>query len=379
MNNAEKLLETSALDSFAKERKAEGKKVLGTYCCHLPEEILYAAGIMPYRIKGTGVSSDSEAEAYMSSFSCSHARATLENFLNGTYDFLDGLVGADGCQMVQRVYDNWKAINKDGNKPLAFHQFIIPRVSTSRARDFYVMEIKELKEMVEKLSGNTATDEKLLQAIEVYNKTRRLIRELYELRKADTPVVSGTECLRIILAAMSMPKDLFNQMLSDFLKAAKNRKPITDHKARLMIIGSALDDPEYLKIFEDKGGLFVTDVQCFGSRYLWEPVELIDNDPLTSIAQSYLERTVCPRMCDMHYKTTDLILQMAKDYKVDGIVFAKMRNCDPWGGESMFIDNKVKEAGIPLLVLEREEIVANAGQVAIRAEAFIEMIEAGGL
>jgi benzoyl-CoA reductase subunit C len=375
MNNVRKLFETSTLDSFAKECKAAGKKVLGTYCCHLPEEILYAADIMPYRVKGTGCSDDSEAEAYMSSFSCSFARAILENFINGTYSFLDGLVGADGCLMVQRVYDNWKVIN---NNTCAFHQFNTPRVSTPRAHEFYRMEIKELKEMVEKFSGITVTEDKLVHAINVYNETRRLIRELYELRKADAPIVSGSECLRITLAAMSMPKDLFNELLSEFLKEAKSRKPITDYKARLMLIGSAVDDPEYLKIFEDKGGMFVTDVQCFGSRYLWEPVKLVDNDPLTSIANSYLERVVCPRMCDMHYELSDLIIRMAKDFRVDGIVFVKMKNCDPWGGESMFIDERVKEAGIPILVLEREEIVTNIGQVGIRAEAFLELIEAGG-
>lgn len=56
-----------------------------------------------------------------------------------------------------------------------------------------------------------------------------------------------------------------------------------------------------------------------------------------------------------------------------------MKNCDLWGGESIFIDDKIREAGLGLLILDREEIVANAGQVGIRAEAFVEMIETGGL
>lgn len=373
MTNAEKFFDTNALDSFAKDCKAEGRKVLGTYCCHLPEEILYAADILPYRIKGTGCKDDSEAEAYMSSFSCGFARAILENFLNGTYSFLDGIVGADGCLMMQRVYDNCKVIR---NNTLAFHQFNTPRISTARAKELYSVEINELREMAEKLSGITVTREKLIDAINVYNETRRLIRELYELRKADTPVVSGTDCLRIILAAMAIPKDLFNHLLSDFLEEAKTRMPITDYRARLMLIGSAMDDPEYLRIIEEKGGLVVTDVQCFGTRYLWEPIELVDDDPLSSIANSYLERVVCPRMCDKHYELADLIIQMAKDFKVDGIVYAKMKNCDPWGNEIMFFDTSVKEAGIPMLVLEREEITTNAGQVGVRTEAFLEMIEA---
>jgi len=377
MSNTKKLLETEILDAYARDWKAQGGKVLGTYCCHLPEEVIYAAGIMPYRIKGTGCKDASAAETYMSTFSCSFAKATLENFLNGAYDFMDGLVGSDGCMMVQRVYDNWKHISTENKRDILFHQFNAPRTHTPRAVEFYRLEIEELKSIVEKLSGNAVTDEKLFDAIAIYNETRRLIRELYELRKEDAPLVNGSECLRIVLAAMSMPKDKFNTLLADFLEEAKIREPITDYSARLMLIGSAMDDPEYLKIFEDKGGLFVTDVQCFGSRYLWENVELKHNDPLTCIADSYLSRVVCPRMCDLHHELSDFIIRMAKEFYVDGIVYVKMRNCDMWGGESTFVNHKVKDAGIPLLILEREEIVSNAGQVGVRAEAFLEMIDGG--
>lgn len=375
MRATEKMFDTENLNTYAKEYKAKGGKVLGTYCCHLPEEILYAADVMPYRLKGTGCKDTAEADAYMSTLSCSFARATLENFLNGNYNFMDGLVGSDGCMMVQRVYDNWKEINRDSERNLFFHQFTAPRTHSPRAVEFFKMEINELGAAMEKLTGNTITDAKLIHAIEVYNETRWLIRELYELRKAENPVVSGTECLQITLAAMSMDKGEFNALLSKFLIEAKTRAPITDPRARLMLIGSAMDDPEYVKIFEDKGGLFVTDIQCFGTRYLWEPVELENNDPVTSIAKSYLNRVVCPRMCDMHHEMIDLILEMAKDFNVDGIVYVKMRNCDPWGGESVFIDDKVKAAGLPLLVLEREQQMLNAGQVGIRAEAFMEIIE----
>lgn len=372
----DQLLETNALDSFAKEWKAEGKKVLGTYCCHLPEEILYAADLLPYRIRGLGCKQDSEAEAYMSTFSCSFARACLQNFLDGTYDFIHGMVATDGCQMAQRIYDNWKALNKETH---FCHQFVAPRVYDEKALGFYRTEIRGLKQKVERYSGCYVTDERLKDAINVYNETRRLIQELYKLRMADAPLVTGEECLRIILAAMSMRKDQFNEMLSNFLQEAKNREPITGYRARLMLIGSTVDDPEYLKIFEDKGGLFVTDVQCYGSRYLWEPVEITDNDLLMSLAKSYLKRPACPRMLNLHDELLQFILQMAKDAKVDGVVYVKMKNCDVWGGESTLIDDKIKSAGIPMLILEREEIVSNAGQVGIRVEAFLEMIEEGGL
>jgi benzoyl-CoA reductase/2-hydroxyglutaryl-CoA dehydratase subunit BcrC/BadD/HgdB len=143
-----------------------------------------------------------------------------------------------------------------------------------------------------------------------------------------------------------------------------------------MIIGSALDDPEYIKVIEDAGALIVTDVNCFGSRYLWEPVKL-EGDTLTSIARSYLEKPTCPRMCNMHDEVHEFIRQMAMDYGVDGIVYAKLQYCEVWGGEGLHFEDKIKEWGIPLLTLEREEIMTNVGQLKVRAEAFIEMLEGG--
>lgn len=84
-------------------------------------------------------------------------------------------------------------------------------------------------------------------------------------------------------------------------------------------------------------------------------------------------------MLNIHDDILKNILDTAKEFKVDGVVYTKMKNCDLWGGESIFIDDKIREAGLGLLILDREEIVANAGQVGIRAEAFVEMIETGGL
>ena len=57
------------------------------------------------------------------------------------------------------------------------------------------------------------------------------------------------------------------------------------------------------------------------------------------------------------------------------MVYQKMQNCECWGGENVFLEGELKEIGIPLLNLEREQKLANLGQLEIRAEAFIEMIE----
>ena len=155
-------------------------------------------------------------------------------------------------------------------------------------------ELKILKEEMEKLSGREITDEALNASIDLYNETRALIRELFSLTKGEHPLVSGTETLQWTIKAMSMPKEIYNQELKAFIEEAKGREPITGYGARLMMIGSAVDDPDYVHIFEEHGGLIVTDYNCYGTRYLWQDVTRKEGEtPLESIARSYLEKLTC--------------------------------------------------------------------------------------
>lgn len=368
-----KSLETVGIDNeYIKQWKAEKKKTVGTVCCHIPEEIIHAAGLLPFRVRGTGCKDDNEASLWMSNFSCSYARACLQNCLDGRYDYMDGFANADGCNMIQHMFDNWKF-----NNPFKFtFQMNVPRLNSELGIRFYIDELKRFKAAMEELNETVITDEDLRESIKLYNETRALIRELYDLRKADAPYVTGTECLKVILAAMSMPKEEFNHQLRAYIDEARKHEPIKDCNARLMVIGSSLDDPEYMQLLERNGAIVVTDCLCYGSRYLWEEVVCDENhDPIEAIAKCYLNRPACPRMCSLHDELFDFIMNMTKEFRVDGIVFLRLKNCVPWGGEGAFFMDKFQKAGIPVLTMDREEITTNMGQVSVRVDAFVEMIE----
>jgi len=273
------------------------------------------------------------------------------------------------------VFDNAKYINEKDDGGKLIMQIGAPRLSNARALPFYKAELQDLIAALETLTGNRITDERLRAAVEKHNEARVLIRQIYELRRAENPVISGTDMLRMTLSATNMPIDEYIMLLKAFLADADKRPPITDARARLMVIGSALDNPEYLKVIEDKGGLIVTDALCFGAMGFGEPLELDDNDVLGSLAGYYLDRLVCPRMMDKHLALHDHIVRAVRDFHADGVIYERMQNCEVWGGENVLLEKRLKDEGIPLLTVEREEIMANAGQLAIRAEAFVEMIE----
>lgn len=367
----EKLFETNISRESAKAWKASGKKAVGYVCCHVPTEILLAADIMPVRLRATNCVDSSDAEAWMSSFSCSYARSILQYLMNGTYD-LDGLVQSDGCMMATRILDNWEHIAKKNSKSQFIYQIGAPRITTDISVGYYKEELKSLADKLGEFSGKKVTDETLKAAVAKTNEVRDLIAQMSELRKEAK--VSGTEALRIMLAYCDLAIDEYIAALKEFLADAKGRAPITA-RARLMMIGSALDNPEYIKVIEDKGGLVVADDLCFGVKAFGDKIVVDDKDVMGSIANYYLNRNVCPRSLDNRPAIHKSIVDTCKEYSVQGVIYEKMQNCECWGGEAYYLEPDLKAAGVPMLQVEREEQMANAGQLAIRAEAFIEMIE----
>lgn len=370
----QKLFQSDISDESIKAWQAKGKKAVGVICCHVPEEIFYAADILPVRMRATNCVDSAEAQTWMSSFSCSFARGILQNWLEGPYKDLDGIVTSDGCMQASRVHDNARYINIKNSKGKYIRQIDAPRMLNKDAYVFFENEIRDLIHELEEFSGVKVTDGRIRAAVEKHNEARRLIAEIYELRKAEDPVISGADCLKLTLSYTNMPIDEYVELLKAFLADAANRKPVTDHRARFMVIGSGLDDPKYIRLIESKGGLVVNDALCFGNRGFNEPVE-IGTDVVGSLSKYYLERLVCPRMMDMHFELDDYIIDACKKWKVDGIIYQRMQYCEIWGGEAAYFQNRLQDAGIPILTVEREEQMSNEGQLGIRVEAFVEMIE----
>ena len=366
-------LSTNPFNPVVNEWKAGGKKIVGFLCTYMPEEILYAADMLPIRLRAPNCMETPLADVHMSHLTCTFMRSCLQDVLEDKFTFLDGLVFTNSCDLVRRLYDNLRA-----NRPSDFHLLHIITVPHKVNEDlviWYKNELNEFAENIERAFSVKVTEAKLRQAIGIYNETRHLLRELYELRKSDSPPISGAETLSVILAGNSLPKDMYNQMLRKLLDELRQRKGISKYRARLMIAGSGgCDNPNYLGIMEELGGLVVTDSLCFGSRYFWEPVDT-KGDLMLNLAKAYLNRPSCANMTDRVVERGEFVKQMVKDFKVDGVVFQRMRYCDLWGGQLLYMEHEFKKSDIPLLSLEREYTLGGAGQLRTRVQAFLEKIE----
>jgi benzoyl-CoA reductase subunit C len=359
-------------NSTLQEWKKGGGKVVGYFCSFIPEEILLAGGLLPFRIRGTGSTGSELADEYFTEISCSFPRHCLNQALKGEYAFLDGFVGSNACDHLRHMWENWK-ISKLGTPYLYF--LLRPTKYGEDTVGYFRARLVDFRKSLEAHFGVTISDDSLQEAIKRTNETRRLQRQIYDMRKAEQPPITGAEMVAVMVAGFSMPKALYQEKLTKLLGDLPVRKVSADHPVRVMLLGAENDDPTLSNLIEEQGGIVVTDQTCFGTRTMWELVDEKSNDPLDALARYYtLERPSCPRIWGDHPRRARQVIQMARDFRVDAIVGEALLSCDMWTTEYYMLKDDLKEAGIPFQQISKEYVPTFVGQMRTRIQAFLETI-----
>lgn len=376
LNRFMDLTRTTYNEAIREWKTGEGK-IVGYLCTNVPEEIILAAGMLPYRIRAPESRNTSESDRYLTYLNCSYCRHIVDDVLLGRYDFLNGFVGTNGCDQMRRVCDVFRSVafKQPAEKKEFFLEYVAaPRVPFDDvSTNYYKSELVRLKQGLEIHFGVEITQEKLKEAIRTANETRRLLRELYELRKAEQPPVTGAEALGITVASTCMPRDTFNREMKALLSELDGRAAAPEYRKRLFLYGSELDDPDWVKVVEDQGGLVVADGLCFGARMFWDSVDE-SLEPMEALARRYTLRWSCPRVMDRE-RRQERIKEMVRDWNVDGIVGERIVFCQLWGAERVMTNMEAAENGIPTLWLEREYVLGGTGQMKTRLQAFLESME----
>ncbi|MEI8354847.1 MAG: 2-hydroxyacyl-CoA dehydratase family protein [Deltaproteobacteria bacterium] len=353
--------------------KSADCRVVGYFCSFIPEELFIAAGLLPFRMRGTGSETTERADEYFTSCNCSFPRHCFNQALTGEYTFLDGLVVGTSCDATRYIYDNWKS---SPIKTPFIYLLGYPHVSGVAMANYYRAELAKLKTALEEQFGARITDEKLRSAITLCNETRELQRQLYEMRKSASPPITGSEMVSVMVAGVSMPKDEYNADLKQLIEELE-ALPATNstYAARLMVVGSCGDDDILSRLAEEQGALVVTDHTCFGGKLKYGAVDEAAADPLQALAKyQILTRPFCAKVGGAYQLRAKVILDAAKEFGVDGVLGQRLGCCDTWGGELYALKEDLKGAGIPSLMIEREYVPDSEGQLATRVQAFIETV-----
>ena len=87
-------------------KERTGGKVMGYFCTYVPEEILYAADILPVRILGSHEPQD-VTEPHIFAMFCPFCRDCLAQGLKGRFDYLDGIMIAQSCLHIRQAFTSW--------------------------------------------------------------------------------------------------------------------------------------------------------------------------------------------------------------------------------------------------------------------------------
>jgi benzoyl-CoA reductase subunit C len=350
------------------KEKNPDHKILGYMCTYMPEEILYAADVLPIRILGSH-EPQNVTEPHILGMFCPFCRDALAQGMLGRYDYLDAIGITHSCQHIHQAFESW-VLHKE------IKDFFIPtpnNVQTPRALPYLTGQLKIFKEQVEEWTGRKISDEDLRRGIEIVDENRRLMGEVYETRKADDPPISGLDSMYMVVASQMADKVEFNQILEDVLKnELPGRTAQEDPGIRLMIIGSEDDDAKFIGMVESVGASIVVDDHCTGSRYFWNLTEAQD-DPLTAIADRYIKRPPCPIKDFPARNRIPHLIGLAGDWNVAGVIIIQQKFCDPHELDKVAITKALEAAGYPTLYLEFD-VTVPIGPFRIRVEAFLETL-----
>jgi benzoyl-CoA reductase subunit C len=362
---------------YAISLKGRGHLLAGYMCTHAPEEILYAAGIIPVRVLSAHVS-QAATRSYIHETYCSFSHDCAYQGLEHNYDYLDLVVTTSSCIHMGEAFNVW--VRFAGFKEKSF---LIPYphiIHTKPAGHFMTESFEQFKEFVEKLAKRPVTDDDLERAIKVYNSNRRLLKRLWAFLRQDTPPISGREVAAITLASQVMDKQECNGMLEQLVGILETEPGGTPAGVRLMVSGGACDDLGIFDLMEnlnyDTNLIFID--SCTAARYFWFEVPENRTDKLKALAEGYISKIPCPAKDNVpgtgEKKRFRFLQQFIEEFKPDGVVFLYQRFCSPQPMDIVAFKPVLDKLGIPSTELELDTTIPEI-QFKTQLEALVEIIK----
>lgn len=355
--------------------KAEGKKVIGVLPYYAPEELVYAAGMVPMGMWGSNNKTISRAREYCATFYCTIAQLALEMLLDGTMDGLDGIITPTICDTLRPMSQNFRVAMSD-KMPVIFLAHPQNRFGKGGLQ-FCVSQYANVKTELEKISGKPITDEALRDAIQVYNKSRAARRKFTALAAQHADVVTPIRRSAVLKAAWFLPKDVYTAKL-DALNAELEALPVCDWQGpKVVTSGIVCDNPNLLAAFEENGIAIVADDVAHESRAFRTDVPEDEPDPMLALAKQFAAIDHDVLLYDpasAQNRRGEFVAQLVKDSGAQGLVLLMQQFCDPEEMEYPYLKKALDDAGIPHIKIGVDQQMRDFGQARTALQAFADVL-----
>lgn len=370
-----RLLEDLRFQSVRDWKQAHpGAKAIAYFPVYAPVELIHAAGMLPVGLSGAGDRLDIQfADARFGSFICSIVKTTMEMGLTGHLEPFDGCLFSTICDSARNLCWVMKR-----NFPQMYADFLhLPQNPSSPATaPFLAEEYRRILGHLEELSGKKIGDESIRSSIALYNRSRALIRQLYEVRRCEPHLLRAWESYVLIRAGNFLPVEEHITMMKMVLADLKLRDLKRRDSIRIVVEGSFCEQPPLavIRMIEEAGCYIVGDDFTIGQSWFNNDVGM-EGDPLLALAQAYVDRSIYSSVRhDFRRPRWDGLVEKVKKTEADAVLFLIAKFCEPAYFDYVPFKQELERAGIPHLQLEFEEKLFTFDRVRTEIETFVESL-----
>ena len=350
-----------------------GGSVVGHFQVYFPEEIIHAAGMLPISVMGAGSKLEAkQADSHIGSFICSICRTSLELGFSGKVGTMDAFYTTPICDVARNLAGIWGR-NFPGrtSEILYLPQNANSRQSITYLRDEYARVMAD----IERIAGRPVEEADLHRSIAIYNENRRLLRDLYRVKRETPWLLATTEAYVLAKVGTLMAREEHNLILRDALAEIPDRGGRKQDRVRVVFEGGFCEQPplDMLQLIEE-ACYIVDDDLLLGMRWIVEDVPMT-GDPLRALAESYLERSTysCVQHDDRKPKE-EMLLRRVEASGAEAVILAAAKMCEPGLDEQVAYQKSLAERQIPFLLLDFEEKMTAFERMRMEVETFVESI-----
>ena len=357
-----------------KAYKEKGMKCIGVMPYYAPEELVYAAGMMPMGMWGSNKKTISRAKEYCATFYCTIAQLDLEMLLDGTCDLLDGVITPTICDTLRPMSQNIRVAMSE-KMPcifLAHPQFRRPAFGLKFCHDQYT----HVKTELEKIRGSEIKDEEISNAIKVYNKSRKARREFVKLANAHCDVIDPIMRSAVLKASYFMRKDEYTEKLEALNAELRALPEAKWNGVKVVTSGIIVDNPTLLKIFKDNNVAIAADDVAHESRMIRVDADET-GDPMEALCKQFADQDYDVLLYDEaseQNRRGEYVANLVKESGAQGLVLFMQQFCDPEEMEFPYLKKALDAAGIPFIRLGVDQQMRDFGQAATAIQAFADVL-----
>lgn len=354
--------------------KHPGRAAVAYFPVYAPAEIIHAAGMLPVCISGAGDRLDVQhADARFGSFICSIIKTTTEMALTGHLEPFDAFLFSSICDSARNLCFVLKR-----NFPQTYYDFVhLPQNPSSAATaEFLATEYRRIIGHLEALGGAAIRDEDIRRSTALYNRSRSLVQQLYQLRTRSPHLLAAWESYVLVRAGNFLPVEQHIALMEEALSLIPSRARKSRDSIRVVVEGSFCEQPplELIRLIEQAGCYIVEDDFTLGQRWFDASVPL-EGDPVYALADAYVEHSVYSSVRhDFRKPRWQGLEAKIRATRADAVLFLIAKFCEPAYFDYVPFKQTVEAMGVPHLLMEFEEKLFTFDRVRTEVETFVESL-----